>query len=67
MKKYKLRFDLPSRQMACNIDWILQQTCLLGKDTSYNSIFVIIDRLTLEEFINGFHDGIFTEKALVLI
>ena len=28
------------------------------KDTSYDSILVIIDRLTLEEFIDGFCNGI---------
>ena len=37
------------------------------KDTSYDSILVIIDRLTLEEFIDGFHDGVSTERAPVTI
>ena len=46
----------------------LRRDCLCHwKDTSYNSILVIIDRLMLEEFIDEFHDEISTKKASVTI
>ena len=37
------------------------------KDITYNLILVIIDYLMLENFTNGFHDRMFTEKAPVTI